>query len=69
MVYQQATIENGNLVIKTSKIIDQSTLTSDCWSVQFSGLDACKKCPEKGKRSCGGGQTLKRLKKIALFTI
>lgn len=69
MLYQKAEIENGEVVIKESKVIDQKTLTSDCWLIQFSGLEACKKCPSKGKRSCGGGQTLKRLKKIAFFTI
>lgn len=68
MIYQQAEIKNGQLVIKESKEIDQKTLTSDCWLVQFNGLAACKKCPEKGKRSCGGGQTLKRLQKIAFFS-
>ena len=66
MVYQESAIENGQVVIKTSKVIDQKTLTSDCWMVQFIGLTACNKCALKSKRSCGGGQTLKRLKKIAL---
>lgn len=43
--------------------VDQRSLTSDCWTVQFEGLSACKPCPNLNKPECGGGETLKRIKK------
>ena len=54
MLYQKAKIENGQMVITESKIIDQSKLTSDCWPVQFSGLSACENCEVKNTPDCGG---------------
>ena len=63
MSFSKMAVENGELVTKESKVIDQKTLTSDCWMVQFEGLSACSRCKYKGKRSCGGGETLKRLQK------
>lgn len=48
-------------MIKT-KIIPQSSLTSDCWLVQFRGFNACAECPEYLGLECGGGKTL--IKKI-----
>jgi hypothetical protein len=65
MIYQEMKIVDGVPKVITSKVIDQSTLTSDCWLVQFNGLSACEKCKEKGKRSCGGGKTLKKIKQEA----
>lgn len=64
MIYQKASIKNGQVVIESSKEINQASLTSDCWTVQFEGLTACKKCQYKGTDDCGGGATLKSLKKI-----
>ena len=58
-------VENGKLVMTHVKEIDQKNLTSDCWGIQFWGLGECKKCEFKGKKSCGGGATLKRLQKEA----
>jgi hypothetical protein len=63
MQYSEAAIVNGQLVEKNVKIIDQSTLTYDCGMVQVSGLEACKACKYRGKKDCGGGKILKRLKK------
>lgn len=63
MKYQKAKVENGQLVITESKEIDQSTLTSDCWLVQFNGLSACKTCELKDTTECGGGETLKKLQR------
>ena len=65
MLYAKGAVENGRLVLKDEKVIDQSTLTADCWLVQFDGLKACETCELKGKRDCGGGETLKRLKRAA----
>jgi hypothetical protein len=45
----------------TIREIDQEKLTSDCWLVQFSGLDECKKCPARGTVECGGGETLRKM--------
>jgi hypothetical protein len=47
------------------KVIDQSTLTSDCWGIQFEGLSACAHCEYKNTKKCGGGNTLKKLRKVA----
>ncbi len=43
------------------KEINQSSLTSDCWLIQFEGLIACKGCEYYGTDDCGGGNTLKKL--------
>jgi hypothetical protein len=45
------------------KIIDQSTLTSECWLIQFNGLKACESCEFKNKKSCGGKNIRKKLLK------
>jgi hypothetical protein len=66
MLYQTAAIENGKMVITSSKEIDQRSLTADCWLVQFQGLSACKTCQYKRKKNCGGGMTLKALRKKAI---
>jgi len=62
MLYQEATIENGQMKITESKVIDQSKLTSDCWIVQMQGLGACKKCQYNGTNQCGG-KNIRKLKK------
>jgi len=36
------------------RIIQQADLTSECWSVQVWGFDACEKCELKGTDDCGG---------------
>lgn len=61
MLYQKAKIENGQVVITDSQVIDQSKLTSDCWLIQFDGLAACKDCPAKDTSDCGGQVIRKRL--------
>ena len=61
MIVGTGIIKNGKLVVGNVKTIDQKTLTSDCWLIQFTGLEACDTCDQKGKRHCGGGETLKRL--------
>ncbi len=48
-----------------SKVIKQEQLTSDCWTIQFWGLDACRCCEFKGSVECGGGKTLKKMQKDA----
>lgn len=58
--YGRGVIENGVLIIKDEKQIDQSKLTMDCWLIQFNGLDACKGCEFKNTPECGGGETLKK---------
>lgn len=61
-MYQKAVAKNGQLVITESRVINQRSLTSDCWSVQFEGLAACKECAYRNTKHCGGGETLKRIK-------
>ena len=62
MLYQKANTKDGQIVITESKQIDQNSMTTDCWLIQFDGLLACKTCESKGTSECGGGETLKRLK-------
>ena len=62
MKYGKLKLVGGKLVETDVKEIDQSQLTSDCWIVQFNGFSACDKCELKGKKNCGGGETLKKMK-------
>jgi len=52
---------DGTLKVKT-KVINQGSLTPDCWLVQFWGLSACKTCELEGKDDCGGEKILKKIK-------
>jgi hypothetical protein len=61
MIYQKAKIENGQIVITESKIIDQTKLTSECWLIQFSGLSACEDCSALNTSDCDGKAIRKRL--------
>jgi len=61
--YAELSFENGRVVEKSVREIPQESLTSDCWMVQFRGLSACKSCNLKNTRNCGGGETLKNIKK------
>lgn len=51
MLYKNGTFE---------KVVDQSTLTSDCWLIQIEGIGACNRCScfnkrtGKPKKDCGG---------------
>ena len=63
MRYSEATIENGVIVEKNVREISQASLSSDCWLIQFKGLSACATCEIKHTAECGGGETLKRMKK------
>lgn len=63
--YAKMGLKNGQLVKKESKMIDQSKLTSDCWLIQFNGLKECESCDLRNTDDCGGGLTLKLLKRIA----
>ena len=61
--YDKAKIENGKIVITESKQIDQSTLTSDCWLIQFDGMAACADCEMLNTPECGGVNIRKQLLK------
>jgi hypothetical protein len=65
MYANKGIVENGEIKIIESKELDQSSLTSDCWAIQFWGLDECKKCELRGTSKCGGEKTLRRMKKAA----
>ncbi|MEA2104852.1 MAG: hypothetical protein U9P79_09475 [Candidatus Cloacimonadota bacterium] len=62
--FSNARLENGKLKTYDTVEVEQSKLTSDCWLIQFRGLEACESCDLKGTDECGGGETLKRLKNI-----
>jgi hypothetical protein len=55
MLWQKGEVKNGQLTITESKVVDQTSLTADCWPVQIEGLKACETCRYLGKpRLCGG---------------
>ena len=62
MEYNKATVENGKIVVKETKVINQSLLTSDCWLIQIEGRKACDICEYKNTDECGGGDILRRSK-------
>ena len=66
MLYQKANIKNGKLVITESKKIDQGKLTSECWLIQFSGLEACKNCEYLNTKDCDGKNIRKKLLAIQI---
>jgi hypothetical protein len=43
------------------RTINQSELTSECWSIQFQGLKACKSCEFLNTKECGGKNIRKTL--------
>ena len=43
--------------------VNQNKLTSECWLIQFTGIEACENCQYKGKHECGGKAILKRIAK------
>ena len=43
--------------------VNQSELTSECWMIQFQGIEACKRCEFKDTSDCGGKDILKRIAK------
>jgi len=59
--YSKMKLENGQLVTTETKMIDQNKLTSECWLIQFNGLDACKNCELLNKKDCGGKNIRKKL--------
>ena len=63
MKYLKLSYINGQVVETDVKEIDQSKLTSDCWLIQINGLQACSECEFRNTKDCGGGKTLKLLKK------
>ena len=65
MKYSKSKIENGKLVTYDTVEVDQGQLTSDCWLIQFNGLQSCTDCDVKDTDECGGGDTLKKLKENA----
>lgn len=46
--------------VKT-KVVRQSELTGECWSIQFWGIEACEKCEAKGTLECGGERIIKEI--------
>jgi len=63
MKYTTMELKDGVLVETSSKEIDDSKLTSECWLIQINGLDACKKCEFLNKKDCGGKKIRKKLLK------
>lgn len=54
MIYKEMALKDGVLIETSSKEIDQSKLTSDCWLIQINGLKACEKCKFLNTEECGG---------------
>lgn len=49
--------------IKT-RMIPQKDLTSECWTVQMQGLGACKTCPYRGTKECGGKNIIRTMRNL-----
>ena len=64
MEYSKAKVVDNKLVLYDTKMIEQSSLNSDCWLIQFDGIIACETCEFKNTKDCGGGNTLKKLQKV-----
>lgn len=45
-----------------ARIVRQGDLTSECWMVQFRGLEACRDCEFRDTEDCGGQEIRKTLK-------
>jgi hypothetical protein len=55
MIYAKGNLVNGKIVLTEKREIDQTTLTADCFMIQFCGAEACSKCEYLNKpRKCGG---------------
>ena len=52
-VFEATQIDN-NLQKANVKMVQQSKLSSECWSVQIWGQEHCKTCEFLNKRDCGG---------------
>jgi hypothetical protein len=61
MLYAKGTVVDGKLVVTDEKVIDSSSMTDDCWLIQFKGISACQHCELRGTDDCGGGDMLKAL--------
>ena len=48
--------------VTNKRSIDNSKLSSECWSIQFHGIDYCNTCPYKDTDECGGINIRKTLK-------
>jgi len=60
-VQELTKVVNGKRVVVAKRnIIDQSKLTSECWSIQFFGQNACIKCEFNNKAGCGGKEIRKK---------
>lgn len=46
--------KDGKAVETEVKEIDQNKLSSECWMVQFHGLEYCATCRAKDTHECGG---------------
>lgn len=55
------TLKNGGAVVENKKIINQGSLTSECWMIQMHGIETCKTCEFLNKHSCGGKRIRKQL--------
>lgn len=54
VVMGQGHIKGGELIETHSRLVPQSQLTSECWTVQAFGLESCHGCEYKNTRECGG---------------
>jgi hypothetical protein len=54
MEYKKAAFGDGQLFPVRSKIVMQSDLSSDCWTIQIWGLTRCRECEYLATEECGG---------------
>ena len=58
IIINKAVLEDGQIKILKTKTMEQSDLTSDCWSIQMWGLEACQTCEFLNTSGCGGQNIL-----------
>lgn len=61
MIYKKVHTENNKMVVDEEKEINQDGLTSECWLIQFDGLNACENCEFVNTDECGGKNIRKKL--------
>ena len=68
-MYNPIRSQNSQLKGAINMMIKQSSMTAECWLIQFSGLTACKSCEAKDTEDCGGIEIRKTLKNSKGFPV
>ena len=55
------TMEPDGIKFGPVKIVNQDSLTSECWLIQIYGVDTCNTCEYLNTEECGGQDIRKRM--------